>query len=793
MKMLHRKLIRDLYKSRWLLLAITSIIAVGVMCYVSMQSAYHNLSAAQKSYYRRCRMADIWVDLKKAPVSAAQDVKQIPGVLEAETRIQFSATIDLPDVVKPVNSFVLALPDRRTPVMNDIILQRGSYFTSHRMNEAIVNEAFAQAHGLLPGDSIRLLLNNRSEEFYLVGTGISSEFTYLLGPGELVPDPANFGVVYIKHSYAEELFDFEGAANCILARTGELSASDMSEVTRKIEGRLDSYGVFAVTPLKRQPSNQFLTGEIDGLGAFATVVPVIFLAVAALVLNVLVTRLARGQRTVVGTLKALGYSDGSVFRHFLGFGLIVGVLGGLLGCGLGYLSATGMTVMYRQYFEFPELPSRFYAYTHGIGMAISLACAVSGSWQGARGMLRLQAAEAMRPEPPRSGHAVWPERCFPVVWRRLSSGWRMAIRSVFRARLRTAAALFAATMGAGLLSCGFMLYEAGNFLLEFQFERVASSDIDLSFESERGRAAISEVGALPGVDHVEPVLNVACDFSCGPYQRKAGIMGLDQHARLTTPLDVHGERIDLPRSGLVLSSRLAEILHAAPGDTVTIKPVKGERRSREVAVARVADSYMGLVAYADIEYLSRLIGENYAVTGVQLSTSRSREQQARLYRELKRTPAIQAVVARRDMADNLRKTLLQNQLVFIGMLILFAGVIFFGSIVNAAMVSLTERRREVGTLLALGYDVWQVGGVFLRENMLTTVTGAIAGLPVGYLLTLATVLSYNNDLIRMPIVSPPWIWWATLGLAVLFGMVAHAVVHWQIARLDYVEALKVKE
>ena len=109
------------------------------------------------------------------------------------------------------------------------------------------------------------------------------------------------------------------------------------------------------------------------------------------------------------------------------------------------------------------------------------------------------------------------------------------------------------------------------------------------------------------------------------------------------------------------------------------------------------------------------------------------------------------------------------------------------------MVNLAERQREVATFRALGYSAWQIGSMFLRENLLTNLTGALLGLPVGWGLTWLTAVSYNNDLIRLPVVSAPWVWWTTLGFAVLFALAAHAVVQASLSRMDYLEALKVKE
>jgi putative ABC transport system permease protein len=143
--------------------------------------------------------------------------------------------------------------------------------------------------------------------------------------------------------------------------------------------------------------------------------------------------------------------------------------------------------------------------------------------------------------------------------------------------------------------------------------------------------------------------------------------------------------------------------------------------------------------------------------------------------------------------QKLQETLLQNQYVFIGVLVGFAGVIFFSSIVNASMVNLAERQREVATFCALGYTRWQIGSIFLRESLLTCLPGAVLGLPVGYGLTWLTAFSYNNDLVRIPVVTAPWVFLTTLVSAVVFALAAHSMVQWTITRMNLMDALQVME
>ncbi len=792
MNVLDRKLLRDLWHSMGLLLAVTSIMACGVVCYVALSSAYDNLTTAQRTYYDQCRMADFSIELKKAPVAEMSRLDALPGIVDLRYRIQFFAAVDLAGASEPINGLVLSLPDSRQPVINDIVLKRGGYFTPYRDNEVIVNDAFARRHGIHPGNWVHLLVNNRRQELLVVGTAVSSEFIYLLGPGTITPDPEHFGVFYVKTTFAEDVYDFEGATNQVLGRLSPLARLKVYELLDRAEALLDEFGVFATVARRDQPSHRFVDNEIKGLGTFGKIMPGIFLSVAALVLNVLMKRLVDQQRVTVGTLKAIGYTDLEVFSHFVKFGLVIGLSGGMIGCLLGHRMAAFMTSVYQMFFQFPNLENELHAPSWLAGIGISAFCGLLGTLYGARGVLKLQAAEAMRQAAPRRGGRIALER-FGWLWRRLSFGWRMTLRNVFRQKLRTAAGVFAAAMGAGIMVNGLMMALATVWLVTFQFEFIQRSDIDLAFKDEHGWPALDEVRHLTGVDRAEPVLDVACTFANGHVRRKGGISGLVAGNRLTIPRDAAGKPLVIPATGLVMSRKMAEVLKLKRGKPVEVTPVKGNRRAKTAVVAEVSDSYIGMAVYANIEYLAGLVDEELALSGAQLAVNPDPRAKAALYHELKHTPGVRSVTAREDLVANVNETLVKNQRVFIGLLVMFAGVIFCGSIINSSLISLAERRREVATWVVMGYTPWQIGGLFLREALVVNGLGILLGLPLGYLLTVVMVHLYDTEMFRIPIVDPKLACGWTIALGAVYCLLAHGFVQRAIHRLNWLEALNAKE
>jgi putative ABC transport system permease protein len=561
-------------------------------------------------------------------------------------------------------------------------------------------------------------------------------------------------------------------------------------VLERIDRILSPYGVLEITPRRRQASHRFLSDEIKGLAVSATIMPAIFLGVAALILNILMIRLAQRQRTTIGTLKALGYSDRRVMGHFLLFGVVVGVVGGLAGAIMGVSLTYGMIAMYEAFFQFPAFLTRLQPDLLLIGMGISVAFAVVGAARGAREVLRLHPAEAMRQKPPERGGAIFLERV-PWLWRSLGFRTHMALRSVFRNRTRTVTAIVAASLATAITFMALAMYDSFLYLVDYQFDMIAHSDVDIGMRDEASNLALFETRELPGVDYAEPILGVRCDLRHGRQARRMTVMGLSSQHRLTTPMDAGGRPIRIPADGLVFSRKLAELLAVRVGDAVELTPVRGRRETRNVRVASVVESFLGMDCYADVRYLSRIVGEAMAVNSIQLSVN-ARELPA-LYRQIKETPNAQGIGVRADAKHNIEKTLVETSVFSIGLMILFAGMISFGSTVNNALIEIGDRVREISTLRVLGYRPAQVAGILFRQSLFTFTIGLLLAFPLGYAMTRLVATAYDSELYRMPVVIRPVVIVYTIALALVFALAAQWIVYRQIVRLDWLEGAKVKE
>ncbi len=790
--MLNRRLRRLVYRSWPRLVAISSIMAVGIACFVGLASTFSNLVRGQDEYYAQCRMADFSVEMTRLPLADLPLLARIPGVIELQPRIMASALVDLPDSSQSINGIVISLPERPEPMINGVLIRRGGYFSSDRRDQVLVNDTFARRHGLNPGDQIHLVLNGQHRTFVIVGMASSSEFMYLVSPGTLAPDPDHFGAFYLKRSQMEELLDLKGACNQLIGTLAPEFRARPQAVLRDVESRCDPYGVLTVTARDDMPSHRYLTDDITGLRIFTLILPTLFLTTGAIVMNVLMTRVTEQERTQIGTLKALGYGDWPLFLYYIKLAVIVGVIGGIAGCAAGAVVAHILTNLFHEFFEYPTLRADFYPLLHGLGLGLSVLVAVLGTLHGASRVLQLNPSEAMRPVAPVRSTANWLSKS-PVIWSRLGTSDRMVLRGMTRNWQRTVTAVFAVAVGTTLLLCANIVDESLPYLLEFQYRLVQRSHVDVTLNDPQGPQVLDAVRRISSVEYAEPILDVDCTLTHGAIQKRCRITGLVNGARLTIPRDARGHDVAVPATGLLMSRKLAEMLQVRTGETVTLTTIKGVRRPHRVQVMQIAESYLGLPVYADQNFLHTLMDDAASVTRLQLLTKPGIAQEQAFHRELKRMPAFKSVAVRNDQMRILRDSLIATFRLETKVLILFAGVSYFSSVLNCVLISLAERRREIATLHVLGSDPWRVGGLFLREIAWGNALGTLLGLPCGYFFGWVILSVHDTELYRIPFAHPPVAWGKTIGLSLVFSAASYVVVQWAILKMDWRDVLNVRE
>ena len=783
---LDRKLLRDLWEMKGQALAIAAVVAAGVTMYVTYLSNFHSLRRTQNAYYDLYRFADVFASLKRAPQRLEERIADIPGVARVDTRVVADVTLDVPGFAEPATGRLISTPAEGRPRLNAVFLRRGRWIEPGRSDEVIASEAFANAHGLGPGDEIAALINGRRRELRIVGLGLSPEYVYIIPPGELIPDDRRFGILWMERRALGAAFDMEGGFNDVSLELmpGALPAA----VIARLDRLLDPYGSTGAVPRRLQMSHWTLDNELRQLQTFGFMVPAIFLGIAAFLLNVAMTRALAIQRSQIATLKALGYSNREIGWHYVKWALVIAAIGAAVGIGGGAWLGSGMIAMYNRFFRFPILLYRLSGDVAVVAALIALAAGGLGALLAVRRAVAVPPAEAMRPEPPARYRASVLEG---TLRRRLSHATRMVLRNVERQPWRALASVVGISFAVGILLFGFIFLDAMTVLAEVQFSLVQRQDVTVTFVEPASARALYEVDSLPGVLAVEPLRMVPARLRHRHRYRNLAVTGLVADPDLNRIVELSGHARTLPPEGLLMSRILGEVLGVRPGDRITIEVLEGARPVRETVVAGLVDDYMGVAAWMEIGALHRLLREGDSLSGAYMLVDGA-ELEA-LYRRLKALPAVAGVAITAAARKSFRDIMAQNFELITLFNVGFAGIIAFGVVYNSARISLSERSRELASLRVLGFTIGEISLILLGELALLTLLAIAPGLAIGWGLSKLVLLSFDSEVYRIPLViTPPTVAWSILTVLAA-SLVSALVVRRKLDRLDLVAVLKTRE
>lgn len=787
MKALDRKLMRDLLHLRGQAIAIVLIVACGIACLVTMLSAYDSLKLSQTTYYDQYRFAEVFVQLKRAPERLSERIQAIPGVRQVQTRVVRDVVLNVPGLVEPATGRLISIPEQRQPALNQLYLSQGRYITPGHREEAIASDTFAKANHLKLGDTLGAVINGRWQDLRIVGLALSPEYIYEIRGTDILPDNQRFGVLWMGREALGTAFDMDGAFNDV-ALSLDRDASEAAVIFH-LDQLLKPYGGLGAYGRKDQISHRFVSDEITSLQATAVFLPVIFLGIAAFLLNLVLARLVSTQRDQIAVLKAFGYSNGAVGRHYLKLVLLVVLLGAILGVGVGLWFGSAVTKNYANFYHFPVL-----AFKAGPGLlvsavGVSVAAGGLGAALAVQRAIALPPAEAMRPEPPAEFRPTLVERL--GLQRLFSPSGRIILRNLERQPVKAGLTILGIALAVAILVVGRSFEDALDYIVAVQFHQIQREDITLAFTEPLSGSARYDLQHLPGVVRVEPFRTVPARLRFQQRQYLGGIIGLPPQGEMRRLLNRQLQPVALPSQGVLLTTKLAEILGVERGDTLILEVLEGARPTRKVSVAGTVDELVGVAAYMDLGQLNDLMREGATISGAYLAVDQ--RQLGTIYQELKQTPAIASVALRQNTVQQFQETIAGNLAIFTSVLVVFACIIAFGVVYNATRIALSERGRELATLRIIGFSRQEVSVILLGEQALLTLVAIPVGSAMGFGLAALMSLAYDTELYRWPLVVTRF----TYGFAVVVIGVAALISGWlirrQINHLDLIAVLKTRE
>lgn len=731
---LQKKALRDLRRRLPQAAAIGVTVMLGVLLYVVSYDSFRNVQASYDRTYVRTHFADLTVT-GGDPDTIAAAVGKSGGVERVDTRTQ----VDQPMMIGATKLVgrVVGMPRVSGTEINEIDVIAGGLPDPARDDQVVVERHTARTFGLAPGGHVQVFDGTRWHDVTIAGVAQSPEYLWpARNRQDVLGDPHAFAVIFAPELLARTLSARSTPNQTLVEMTSAATQSDRDRVTRLIR----SAGAVDIEDRGDQPSNAALHENFNGFRVMAIGFPALFLTAAAIAEYVLLTRLIRTERPIVGALLALGARRGAVVRHYVWYGAVVAAIGALAGILAAVAATYAYTKVYASLLSLPDTVIEHRIPTAVIGFALGLTTGVIGGLAPAIGAARTSPAQAMRGDDHPVGTGLLAR--LSTRWTLLPVAARMALRSLTRSRRRTVA-----TMVGGVLALVLILASAGMLTSVRAMLAIEFGDVQRQDATVLVAAGANDVGAqlqsLPGVAIVEPATIARVTVAANGHAYPTTLTGLEPATVMHGFRTADGTGRMLPADGVLAGAALADKLGVRIGDEMTVIPATAS--AGHVRLAGLLDEPLGTALYATNAAARSITngGPNGYLLRFGNDVDRDRVRVA--------ASGLTGVVAYTDThaVENQLDSFLVIFWVFAGAMLMLGALLAFTVIYVTMSVNLAERTSELATLRAAGAPVRRLTAALAIENIAATLLAVPIGLAAGVAAGWLFLRSFNNDLFSL--------------------------------------------
>lgn len=536
----------------------------------------------------------------------------------------------------------------------------------------------------------------------------------------------------------------------------------------------------------------------DRMRAIGQVFPVLFFLVAALISLTSMTRMVEEQRVQIGTMKALGYSKGTIAFKYLGYAMAASIAGSILGVLVGekilpYIIIYAYGIMYHHMDQI-LVP---YVASYGVMASVTATvCTMAATLFSCYRELGDQAAVLMRPPAPKIGKRVFLER-IPFIWKHLNFSWKSSVRNLMRYKKRFFMTIFGIGGCMALMIVGYGIRDSVYEIADIQYAEIQTYDGQIVLQEDLTEEDRENLDAyLKENRDVERHMDAYMKnmiLTNGKKERQTYITVLDDLEHVEEYVDFHdrrsGEKYELDDTGAIISEKTAKLLDVGVGDTVTVKDE--DHGNKEIKISHICENYMGHYLYLTPDYYKEVFGEAAEYNCILFSCDES-------YGKDELEDAGENIIARdevlsisymHDIQKQLDDMLSSLNLVII-VLIISAGMLAFVVLYNLNTINITERQRELATLKVLGFYDPEVAVYVFRENILLTLIGAVVGVALGKILHLFIIETVEVDaaMFGRTIYLPSFLY--SLFFTIAFSLLINGIMYFKLKKISMVESLK---
>jgi putative ABC transport system permease protein len=782
-------MLRDLFQNKGSYLACLIIMIIGLMYFTSYSLVRDSLTRAQQDFYQEQNFADGFIEVEAMPYDQVKKLRDIEGIQDIQGRIVKDLRVMVPGWDNNVTLRCVSLDLSQTKILNDVKLIQGSAL-SERENNIWVDNRFFEANKLGLNQEIEVIAGGEKKSLRVVGMGCSPEFVYTIrNVGDQYPDPQTFGIAFIPLKVMKSLLG-QGEINNL---TFTLKPGvEYKDIENKLKTELNTYGLKSMTARKDQISHFSLTLQLDSMKVNLIVMPSILLTIAAIILLITLKRIIEKQRGQIGILKAIGYRRKEILLHYMSYALLVGFVGGLLGCISGLMMSFGTIATFKTFYNLPGFEGRMSFAYFLPGIAFSLLFALIAGYRGSRRALLLEPSESMRPAAPESGKETIFERN-RFLWNMLTVQGRIAVRNISRHPGRTAFMFLAIVLTFALLAFSWSFKKLGDEMITDQYQKLQTYNLKVVLATPLNEKAVfREVSRYQGVNYAETMAEIPVTLKKDWLKKDVTILGLAADSKLYHVRNNDGREVQFPRDGILLSERLAQLLNARVGTIISVTGLMmaDPDTAKELKVSGIVTQTFGLNGFMEMKSLQNLIGQNNLCTSLILQVNNDKISQ--FQKDYQNTAAVNGIEDSMAIMKQTQKAMGVFRIVTIFMVV-FGMIIGFAITYNASQITISERIKDLAMMMVLGMKPKEAMSVVTFEQWLIGILGVLAGIPLARLLMQVTSKTISSDLLTMSAQIDNIVFVSALLFTFISIWIAQRLAARKIRTLDLVEVLKDRE
>ena len=760
------------------------LIALGIGVFVGFNAEWVTIGKDTNAFFKDCGFADYRIVDEDGISSADVDkIRDIEGVSGVSRFLSVNA-----DVKGSDNQLALTITESEHT--SGFVLMEGEEYDRWDAEGFWLMDKYAELNGLKPGDKLTVTF----EDMEFTGTvrGLIESAEYLIcvrDESQVMPDFNTYGYVYaspamlrkvIEQQVREEEPDIDDDVMSIAVKevcdetfcqVNVNSSMDKEEIQAAVDKALGR--TLLILTKDENISYAESRGEMNEGRTMGAVLPVLFLAIAILTMITTMNRLTISEKTQIGTLKALGFRDRRIVRHYTSYAVIISLAGSVLGMVLGYLlcrMVMSQDGMMGTYFVMPDWTVHIPLWIWAITLMIVLLTILIG-YLSVKDLLRGTAAETLRPYTPRHIHRLLIEGT--ALWRRMRFGTKWNLRDIFRHKSRSAMS-FIGTFGCMLmLVASFGMNQTMDNFLDTFYDGTAAYATKIFMSSDADNE-----DAVKLADELDGDYSASVSAKVGDKTVSVDVYNITHD--MYRFIDKDSKIIPLPEEGALICKRLARDFDAKPGDVVTVEPY-GTDESYDILISGINGSLTESISMTEeyAESIGLTDSEEYRINSVYTMTAKD---------QIAASGNITSIQSKQDIIDSF-DAFMEIFYFFIIVLIVASVLLCLIVLYNLGIMSYMERYREMATLKVLGFRNKAIGRLLISQNLWISVAGTLLGIPAGIwaLNYLMNLLAGEYEMETM--VGPLSVLSATalnLGVAVIVG--------WMISRknrsINMVEALK---